>query len=73
MNNKIAEELIGILSGITGGIGTVHFMGITWQSAWENLGGLLWVGFVSLFTGAMGAIGAHFVKKYINYRKKSKP
>lgn len=59
------EEAAGIIGGLVGGISAIHLMGITWETAWSNLGHLLWVGFVALFTGAMGALGTHLVKKYI--------
>ncbi len=71
MHNNLAEELAGIIAGILGGLGSIHLMGITWETAWADLGNILWVGFVSMFTGAMGALGAHlfkklFIKKKIN-------
>lgn len=59
------EEAAGIIGGLLGGIGAIHFMGITWETAWSSLGHLMWVGFVALFTGAMGALGTHLVKRYI--------
>lgn len=70
MHNVSSEGLTGAIFGYIGGSGAAYFLGITWKTAWENLGGLLWVGFVALFTGAMGAIGAHLVKKYLLKRKK---
>lgn len=69
MNHISGEDISGAVFGFLGGAGAVHFMEITWQTAWENLGSLLWVGFVALFTGAMGAVGAHLVKKYLLKRK----
>lgn len=63
------DELTAAISGIVGGFISIHLMGITWQTAWEYLGQLLWVGFIALFTGGMGVVGKHFVSKWLKPKK----
>ena len=65
------DGLIGFLSGITGAGFAAHLLNITWDTAWQNLGQLLWLGFIALFSGAMGVLGKHMVGKLIKkYTKK---
>lgn len=70
--NYNTDDIIAAGSGLVGGLVTTVLMDITWQSAWENLGHLLWVGFVAMFTGAMGVIGKHLIDKFLKRKKKPK-
>lgn len=65
-----ADDIVGCVSGLFGGVLYIHFAGVTWQNAFENIGKLCWVGFVAFFTGGMGILGKHVVQKYILKKKK---
>lgn len=66
------DNLVGFISGIAGGVTYLFFAGITWVTAWENVGNILWLGFVALFSGVMGVLGKHWAGKYLK-RKSRKP
>ena len=63
------DELTGFIFGTAGGFGAVNLLGITWNTAWQNVGQLLWVGFIALFTGGMGVLGKHLVTKWLKRKK----
>lgn len=71
--NQRFDDLTAFLSGLVGAILAINLMDITWDIAWENLGRLLWLGFVALFSGAMGVLGKHLISKLIRlWNKKPK-
>lgn len=64
------DNITGFISGIFGGIAYINFANITWETAWESIGHLLWLGFIALFTGAMGVAGKHLITKW--FKRKTK-
>jgi xanthine/uracil permease len=66
------SDMIAFLYGNAGGAIAAWIMGITWQTAYESIGHLLWLGFAAAFTGGMGVLGKHAVNKYLK-RKNQKP
>ena len=71
MEHSKWDNTIGFFSGIFGGSMYVKFAGITWQSAWESMGHVLWLGFIALLSGAMGVLGKHLAQKYLKRKTKS--
>jgi hypothetical protein len=63
------DDIVGFLSGFAGGGLYAKLMGITWYTAWENLGQIIWIGFIALFSGIMGVIGKHLATKYLKRKK----
>lgn len=63
------DDIVAFVSGIAGGSAYLKIAGITWQDAWQNIEHLLWLGFVAMFTGAMGVIGRHLIIKYFKKKK----
>lgn len=66
------DEITAFISGLIGGVATIHIMDITWNDVWNNAGQLIWVGFVALFTGGMGVLGKHLVTLLIKRYKTKK-
>ena len=64
------DDLTGFISGLAGTTLAINLAGITWQSAWESFGQILWLGFIALFSGGMGVLGKHLITKYLNRKKK---
>lgn len=66
------DELTAFLSGIAGSLLAINLAGITWETAWANLGNLLWLGFIAMFSGAMGVLGKHLINKLMRRKSKNK-
>ncbi len=70
------ENGIAFLSGITGTVllKVITGMNFTWDTVFEALLNLAWVGTVAAFSGAMGVLGKHYVGKLIKrFTKNKKP
>jgi len=70
--NERFDDLTGFLSGLIGAALAIGLMDITWNIAWENLGRLLWLGFVAGFSGAMGVLGKHLISRLLKYWNKKR-
>lgn len=58
------------VSGIAGGGLYITLGKIDWQVLFNSLGSLLWLGFIALFSGAMGVLGKHLASKYLKRKNK---
>jgi hypothetical protein len=65
------DDIVGLVFGIAGGGIYAKLMGITWQFAWQSLGHIIWIGFIAVFSGAMGVIGKHLATKYLKLKKRT--
>lgn len=73
--------LIGLVSGCMAYVNGIPFLDFSWSGLADNIIGLLWAGFVAVFTTALGMLTKHIydvkmksrIDKWLKRKKRRRP